>query len=232
MRLRPYVSFAALVLVVSIAYSNHFENSFHFDDAHTVEANVHVRSLSNIPKFFTDARTFSNLPTHQVYRPLLTTSIAVDYVRGGGKPSAFHVTSFGIFLALIWVVWQLYMELIGEGLTLPAWTLALAATSVFALHPVIAETVNYIIQRGDLLSTLGVAAALLLYVRLPDWRRFGVYLLPLVAALLVKPPALVFPVLLFAWVLLFEEQGDWRRSALAVAPSLLVCAAMGAFLSR
>ena len=59
-----------VLTLIGAAYSNHFDNSFHFDDAHTIQNNLYVRSLSNIPAFFRDARTFSNLPTHQVYRPL------------------------------------------------------------------------------------------------------------------------------------------------------------------
>ncbi|HEY3439098.1 MAG TPA: tetratricopeptide repeat protein [Paludibaculum sp.] len=223
---RPYALFALLLLAVAGAYSNHFLNSFHFDDSHTIETNIHIRSLSNLPKFFTDATTFSNLPTHQVYRPLLTTSLAIDYLRGGGTPLAFHVTNFCFFLLLVWTIWRLYSTLL-DG----AWMPALVAASIYALHPVIAETINYVIQRGDLLSTLGVTAALLMYIRLPRFRRWGLYLLPLVAALLVKPPALVFPVILFAWVFLFEESGDWRLSARAILPSVAVSAAMGWFLS-
>ncbi|HEY3203421.1 MAG TPA: hypothetical protein VGL03_07135 [Thermoanaerobaculia bacterium] len=37
------------------AYSNHFHNSFHFDDATVIENNAYVRSLRNIPLFFADA---------------------------------------------------------------------------------------------------------------------------------------------------------------------------------
>jgi tetratricopeptide (TPR) repeat protein len=222
---RQYLAALALLAAIIGTYSNHFHNSFHFDDAHTIETNVHIRSLSNIPKFFTDPATFSNLPTHQVYRPLLTTTLALDYVRGGGTPLAFHVTNIAFLVVLIWTVWQLYIAAL-DG----AWGVALIAVSVYALHPVIAETVNYIIQRGELLSTLGVVAALLMYVRLPRRRHWGIYLIPLVAALLVKPPALIFPVLLFAWVFLFEEQGNWRRSARAILPSVVVCAIMGWFL--
>src|SRR5665213_2044281 len=65
-----------------------------------------------------------------------------------------------------------------------------------------AETVNYVIQRGDLYCTVGCVAALLLYARYPRLRFTGLYLLPLVLALLSKPPAAVFPLLLFFYLLL------------------------------
>jgi len=69
---------------------------------------------------------------------------------------------------------------------------ALIAASLYGVHPAIAETVNYVIQRGDLYSTLGVIAALVVYVSMPQWRKSGLYLVPVALALLSKPPALVF----------------------------------------
>ena len=44
------------------AYSNHFHNSFHFDDSHVIGSNVYIRSLRNIPTFFMDAGTFNSFP--------------------------------------------------------------------------------------------------------------------------------------------------------------------------
>src|ERR671915_556487 len=95
---RKFLLCAGVSALLLLAYSNHFNNSFHFDDFHTIQDNVHIRTLDNIPKFFSDARTFSNLPTHQVYRPLLTTSLAVDYVRGNGQTFAFHLTTFCVYV--------------------------------------------------------------------------------------------------------------------------------------
>jgi len=37
-----------LVFALLAAYSNHFHNSFHFDDAHTIETNAAIRELRNI----------------------------------------------------------------------------------------------------------------------------------------------------------------------------------------
>ena len=51
------------LLAVVAAYVNHFQNGFHFDDFHTVSQNVYIQNLRNVPRFFTDARLFSTLPT-------------------------------------------------------------------------------------------------------------------------------------------------------------------------
>src|ERR1700680_4808505 len=75
---------AAAILAVLGAYANHFGNQFHFDDFHTATANPAIRSLAAVPRFFIDARTFSVLPSHQSYRPLVSASLALDYWIGGG----------------------------------------------------------------------------------------------------------------------------------------------------
>src|SRR5205807_2760359 len=81
------------------AYANSLHNSFHFDDSHVIENNLYLRSLSYVPRYFTDAHTFSSLPQNATYRPLVTLSLALDYARGGGlDPRAFHVTQIVLML--------------------------------------------------------------------------------------------------------------------------------------
>src|ERR1043166_3881766 len=92
----------ALVLVA--AYANHFHNSFHFDDAHTIVNNAAIRELGNIPRFFTDATTFSALPSNQSYRPLVSTLLAIDYRIGGLNPFWFHLSIFALFVALVFLI--------------------------------------------------------------------------------------------------------------------------------
>src|SRR5262245_61933327 len=138
-----------VAILLAVAYSNHFQNGFHFDDSHAVQDNIYVRDITNIPRYFTDATTFSVLPLNQAYRPLLQTTFALDYWLGGGyKPLAFQIDTFFWYLLLLWAMAAFYWTLTGD-----PWV-ALVATSLYGLHPVCAETVNYIVQRGDLLSTL------------------------------------------------------------------------------
>lgn len=213
-----------LAVLLAVAYSNHFRNGFHFDDSHSIQDNVYVRSLSNIPRYFTDATTFSVLPLNQSYRPLLQTTFAIDYWMGGGyNPLAFQIQTFIWYLLLLVATASLY-----HAITRSEW-IALAATALFGLHPVCAETVNYIVQRGDLLSTLGVVFGLVVYIRWPRWRAYGLYLIPAILAALVKPPALVFPALLGAYVYLFDNRSSVVRS---VVPSVVMVIVIGWWLSH
>src|SRR6476620_3287145 len=92
-----------LAAILLAAYSNHFQNSFHFDDAHTIENNAAIRELRNIPRFFVDATTFSALPSNQSYRPIVTTLFAIDFKLGGLHPFWFHLSIFGLFAALVFL---------------------------------------------------------------------------------------------------------------------------------
>src|SRR5665213_623150 len=78
---QPFFLASAFLLFVLMCwtYSNHFENPFEFDDAHTIVNNTAIRELKNIPRFFSDATTFSTLPSNQAWRPGVTTLNAIDY---------------------------------------------------------------------------------------------------------------------------------------------------------
>lgn len=227
-----------LLLAVALTYANSFGNGFHFDDFHTVVDNPAIRSLRNTPQFFTDASTFSVLPANRTYRPLVSLSLALDYALGRGYvPWAFHLVTFLCFLLLIVLLSFLFESCLNAVRAGPEnqW-LALLGAAWFGLHPAMAETVNYVIQRGDLYCTLGCVAALVMYARWPASRRYGAYLLPFVLAMLSKPPAAIFPGLLFFYVLFFEtvelpvkkvrnsapSPSAFRQAIVAVLPALLV----------
>jgi len=226
LQIRTVAGLAAIIVLVALAYSNHFHNSFHFDDSHTVVENPYIRDLHNLRLMFTDTKAFSTLPANRTYRPIVTASLALDYALGGGlKPAYFHISTFFWFMVQIVLMYALFRGIFD--LVRPdsrnSWT-AMFAAAVYGLHPANAETVNYVIQRGDVYSTLGVVAAFVIYVRLPGSRRLGTYLLPLVVAILSKPPAVIFPAILFAYVRLFEEE-RFVAALKKCVPALLVSGA-------
>jgi tetratricopeptide (TPR) repeat protein len=228
-----FVALAVLLGAVYLAYANHFENAFHFDDFHSITDNIYIRDLHNLPRFFTDASTSSALPANRTWRPLVTASLAFDYWLGGGaQPFYFHLSTFLWFLLQLVVMWLLFSRLLDRVEPRPSNTwIAWFAAAWYGLHPAIAETVNYVIQRADALSTLGVVAGMAIYAGRPAWRRYGVYLVPVALAAMVKPPALVFPLLLAAYLFLFEEdltRPGLRRSLFRALPALALSVAFAA----
>src|SRR5207302_6858755 len=145
----------ALLLVTLLAvYANHFHNSFHFDDAHTIVNNAAIRELRNIPLFFRDATTFSALPSNQSYRPLVSTLLAIDYRLGGGvQPFWFHLSIFALFVALVLLLAFVVHRLLDQTTSSVrnSW-IALVAAGWYGLHPANADTVNYIIASAEVIS--------------------------------------------------------------------------------
>src|SRR5437016_8690930 len=127
------VAAGLVALILLAAYSNHFQNSFHFDDAHTIVNNAAIRELKSIPMFFADARTFSSLPSNQSYRPLVSTLLAIDHAVGGFNPLAYHLSIFALFVALVLLLAFVIYRLIGN-----VW-IALAAAALYGLHPANAD---------------------------------------------------------------------------------------------
>ncbi|MDY8138635.1 tetratricopeptide repeat protein [Aquimarina sp. 2201CG5-10] len=196
-----------MVILTTITYLNHFDNSFHFDDTHTIQNNVYVRSLKNIPLFFKDGSTISSLPQNQSYRPIVATSLAIDYWLGNSyNPFYFHLISFLLFLfqgILIFFLAKRILKLSSNNNF--NFYIAAGITLWYMLHPVMAETVNYIIARSDLQSTFFVVLAFVIYQYSAIGRKFYLYLVAVIIGALAKPIAIMFAPLLFCYLLLFKH---------------------------
>jgi hypothetical protein len=209
--------------LILAAYANSLDNSFHFDDAHVIQTNLYLRSLDYMPRYFTDAHTFSSLPSNATYRPLVTLSLALDYARGGLNPRSYHVTQIALLLATFALLVVFFAPIIGE------WQ-ALFAATLFCVHTANTETMNLISARSELLSTVGLLGSFVLYQRSAFARRTLLYLVPLAIGALAKAPLIVFAPLLFAYALLIEKH-DWRRALRIALPPLVLGVALLGFLN-
>ncbi|MCP4123538.1 MAG: tetratricopeptide repeat protein [Bacteroidetes bacterium] len=195
-----------LTALLLFAYSNHFQNGFYFDDAHTISKNTEIRDIKNIPNFFKDGRTFSSLPANQSYRPVVTTLNAVDYWLGGGlNPFYFHLSIFVSYIALLILLFFMVRHLFRKMSDDPwnGWY-SLMITGFYAMHTANAETINYIISRSDSFSTLMIVAATLIYFK-ADGRRRLWSLVPIFIGMLTKPTTLMFIPIVLLYEVLFNE---------------------------
>jgi protein O-mannosyl-transferase len=224
-----------LAFLILFAYRNHFQNAFHFDDFNTIVDNPYIHDLRNIPRFFSDASTFSTLPEHYIYRPITSASLALDYyLSRGANPFYFHLSTFVCFELQVVLMVFLFWRIMDAADPHPfnCWV-AVAAAAYYGLNPANAETVNYINQRADLFCTLGTVASLLWFIARPEQRKRGWYLIPALLAFFAKPPVLIWP-FLFLYTLFFESDGSldifrwtenrrpWIAAFRASAPALIV----------
>lgn len=221
MRAARAAGLAVVLAAATAAYSDHWHNGFHFDDSHSITDNPAVHSLDNLPSFFSDAKTSSVLPSNRTYRPLTTASLALDWAAGRGCPENFQITTFVLYLIGLAALFVLFRGMLGSVI------FALAGVALFGLHPAAADTVNYIVQRADLLAAFGVVAGLAIRAR--RGARFGLYLVPPALGMLAKPTAVVWPVLLALYLWLFESQEEpqpLRRALRRTLPAALVTGAL------
>ncbi|MEW6750770.1 MAG: tetratricopeptide repeat protein [Candidatus Latescibacterota bacterium] len=183
---------------MTLVHGRALHSAFHFDDEHSLLQNPHVRSLPNLPRFFTDPGTFSRNPESAMYRPLVLASYALNYRWGGYGAQGYHAVNLGIHAAVCALVWVLFRHL-GAGSAA-----ALAGALAFGVHPLTGEPVHYVSSRSESLAALFVLAAFALHVG----RRCGARITGpacFALGLLAKPTALALPLLLLL------HEGCWAR---------------------
>ncbi|MEW6750768.1 MAG: tetratricopeptide repeat protein [Candidatus Latescibacterota bacterium] len=169
-------------------YGSALDNPFHYDDRHSVQYNHHIRSLGNLPAFFTDPATFSSSASGYMYRPLLLATYAANYAVAGLDVRLLRLVNLGLHVGCAGLVYLLARRLVASAGA--GW----AAGLLMLLHPLHAEPVNYISARSDLLVTCLYLGALGLLVA----RRHVSSALVYAAALLSKSVAITFPVVALA----------------------------------
>jgi len=196
-----------LLVVGAAVYANHFQNAFQFDDFHSIVENPSIRRLDAWRSWFTDLGAFSVLPENLNYRPLLLASFALSYRISGPEVWGFHLLSWLVHVTAACLVFGIARRLFAatEMGRSPALPLALLAATLFLVHPVNAESVNYISSRSESLAACCVLLAFACFLAMDDARVTGrrtraagfaaLSGLAFVAGLLTKEIAITFPAL-------------------------------------
>ena len=169
-------------------------------------------------------RIWSDLGATQQYYPLLHSAFWIEYKLWGDALLAYHLANLLLHAAAACLV-MLIMRRLG----LPgAWLAAL----IFALHPVCVESVAWIAEQKNTLSTVFYLSAALLYLRFDRTRRRSHYFLALalfVLALLTKTVTDTLPAALL--VVFWWRRGRiaWKRDVLPLLPWFAIGAAAGLF---
>jgi Flp pilus assembly protein TadD len=226
LRRAPAAYAALLVLGVSfLAYANTLDAGFHFDDEHHVVANPYLRDAKYAAQYWHRADFFSALPGHDMYRPLVLWTFALNYHWGGYEPLLWRLTAIALHGICAVGVLLTFLVLAGRWEQRPVRARlggALVAALFFAVHPVFSETVDYTSARSSLLAGTCLIWAFLAHQAAARMRRGGALrvgcwtasLLLFGLALLAKEIAIVFPALLL-WCAVLR-----RRGFGAVVPSI------------
>ena len=85
---------ASIVALACLVYLTALGNSFHYDDAHSIVENPHIRTVRNIPAYFHTPEMFSGMEERAMYRPVVVTTLALNYWLGGYQVWGYHVVNF------------------------------------------------------------------------------------------------------------------------------------------
>jgi tetratricopeptide (TPR) repeat protein len=154
-----------ILLVAALSYVNSFQGGFHYDDFHSIVDNPSIRTLSNLPDFFTAPSMFSGDTDKSMYRPLLLVSYAINFALGEYDVFGYHLINILLHASCALLCWVAFGLLFNDAQDQGR---AAFAGLLFAAHPLAAEPVNYISGRSDLLSTFFYLGTLVLHLL---WRQ-------------------------------------------------------------
>ena len=207
---------AAAILAVYWPVRNY--DFINLDDPTYVTENGHVQAGLTRESFIwaftaTDAAN---------WHPLTWISLMLDFELYGLNPAGHHLTSVFFHLAN-----TLLLFLVLKLMTGAFWRSALVA-ALFALHPLHVESVAWVAERKDVLSTffwIFTLWAYLGYVQRPGVRRYLLILLLFALGLMAKPMLVTLPcvlLLLDFWPLERIQLGQAGSSRTALGPSAVI----------
>jgi protein O-mannosyl-transferase len=211
---------AALILAAVAAYWPALHGAFIWDDnAWTTDILRFLRTPDGLRLIWVEPTTL------QQYYPLTGTTFWLDYQLWRLWTFPYHLENLVLHLIAVGLFWRLLQKLEVPG----AWL----AAGIFALHPIMVESVAWVTERKNVLSLVFFLGALLAYGRFNAFwradnsaaRRRDAYwwaFILLIAALLAKTTTFSFPavVLLIGWWR--HGRVRWRSDILPTLPFFAV----------
>jgi tetratricopeptide (TPR) repeat protein len=207
--------FALILTVTLVAYFPALQGSLLWDDIGHVTAPA-LRSWSGLFRIW-----FEPGATQQYY-PLLHSAFWIEHRLWGDATTGYHLIN------VLWhVISACLLVAILRRLAVPG---ALLAAFVFALHPVCVESVAWIAEQKNTLSTVFYLIATLAWLRFEDDRhpaRYAIATLCFVAALLTKSVTATLPAALLVVAWWRRGRVSWPGDVLPLLPWLLLGVAAG-----
>jgi hypothetical protein len=165
------------------------------------------------------------------YRPIAALSYSLDYSLWGLNPFGYHVTNVGLHLLVLVLILLVVVELTNGDLMA-----GFVSALVFALHPILAETVPAPDHRHDIMAGLFLLLSFLLFLKsrrlLKAEKAFtALAVTSYFLALGAKEIAIVLPGTVFTYLILFSPAASPKtRIADAVKGTAVYLLATAAYL--
>jgi len=188
MKRRSLVALAFLCLATFLVYFNALENNFvSYDDPALVYENPLVSNF-DFKKVFTGV-------VAEDYIPLVVTSYAIEHAFVGFDTFYYHLTNILFHIANVALIF-IFIQLLTAGRLFVAFTTAF----LFAAHPLHVESVTWVAERKDVLSTFFFIVGLISYYffleKRPKKRFYFLTLVFFTLGLFAKFMAITLPAIL------------------------------------
>ena len=158
--------------IALLAYSNSFHAGFTLDNGVLLqEKQIYAATFRNIGLILGHTYWWPTIETG-LYRPLTILSFLFNYaVLGNGeRPEGYHWINFVLHAANILLAFAVALRLVRK-----FWPSVFIA-GLWAVHPVLTESVTNIVGRADLLAGMAVLGGFLIYLKSTEskgWRRLA-----------------------------------------------------------
>lgn len=218
---RQVLAAAGLCALTLLAFANSFSAGFALDNKALIlqDARVHAVTSENLSLIFRHTYWWPRGGSG-LYRPLTTLSYLFNYAVLGNadQPAGYHWVNLLLHLANVLLVYALALKLIRE-----FWP-SVGIAAVWAVHPVLTESVTNIVGRADLLAGAALLGGFLMYLKGAEangFRRMA-WFAGLMAATAIGAFSKESAVLIVGVVVLYEMLW-WRERRLSL---ILGCVAM------
>jgi len=234
---RYWLAALALIALTLLAFSNSFSAGLALDNQLLITGDPRIQEASdhNISQILQHTFWWPNGEAG-IYRPLTTLSFLFNYaiLGNGTAPAGYHWINFLLHAVNVLLVFGLSLRLFDRMLD-RAFPLALSTAALWAVHPVLTESVTNIVGRADLLAGMAVLGGFWMYLKSTDsagLRRFA-WLAGLAAAtaagVFSKESAVVLPGVIMLYELAFhfsEARARIRSTMQGCVAAILPIAAM------
>lgn len=165
-KVKLYIYYILIGIAAFIVYANALANDFVFDDESVVLGDKSITTLSNIPSYFTGQEGFHKV-IGRYFRPVVSTTYAVDYALYGLKPFGFHLTNviIHVFNSLLFFYFLLLVFKKEKYNLKFYYPVLFFAGLIFAVHTIHTEAVSWVSGRTDSLSFTFYIAAFIYYIK-------------------------------------------------------------------
>ena len=218
---------AGLCAATLLAYSNSFQAGFSLDSRGILLQNrIHAATAENLQLILGHTYWWP-YGESGLYRPITTLTYLFNYavLGNGDQPAGYHAVNFLLHVSNVLLVYLLARRWWKTG-----WK-AFAVAALWAVHPVLTESVTNIAGRADLLAGLAVLSGLWMYLKSAEsqgarrWAWLGGLMLAAMGGVFSKENAVMLPGVMALFELSERKRGRaLALGCLAVLPALVAMA--------